>query len=206
MNRLAKLLPIFSYIFHPIFISIYGALFYFLILPNTQYLLKNQIYLILFQVVILTLLLPLSLYFLMVSLGYISSFTEATIKERRLPITIQAVLLFFLIRFNQSLTNLPELYYFFLAGFFSSVIAFLCVLVKFKASLHMIGISSLATFIYGLMLFYNLSIINSVAFSIICIGFVATSRLYMKSHTNFELFIGLLIGLIPQISLWYFWL
>jgi hypothetical protein len=206
MNRLAKLLPIFSYIFHPIFISIYGALFYFLISPNTQYFAKGQIYLILFQVAILTLLLPLSLYFLMVSLGYISSFTEASLKERRLPITIQAVLLFFLIRFNQNLSDLPELYYFFLGGFFSSIIAFLCVLAKFKASLHMIGISSLAAFIYGLMLFYNLSLINSVAFSVICIGFVASSRLYMKSHTNVELFIGLLIGLIPQTTLWYFWL
>jgi hypothetical protein len=206
MNRLAKILPIFSYIFHPIFISIYGALFYFLISPNSQYLVKNQIYLILFQVIILTLLLPLSLFFLMVSLGYISSFTEASLKERRLPITIQAVLLFFLIRFNHNLTELPELYYFFLGGFFSSILAFICVLAKFKASLHMIGISSLAAFIYGLMFFNNLSIINSVAFSVICIGFVASSRLYMKSHTNFELFIGTLIGLVPQVSLWYFWL
>lgn len=204
MNRLAKLLPIFSYLFHPIFISTYGACFYFLISPNTQYFVKEQIYLILFQVVILTILIPLSLYFLMVSLGLISSFTEASIKERRLPITIQAILLFFLIRFNQHLSDLPELYYFFLGGFFSSIIAFISILVKFKASLHMIGIGSLATFIYGLMLFYNLSLINSVAFSIICIGFVASSRLYMKSHTNFELIIGLLIGLIPQISLWYF--
>lgn len=206
MIRLAKLLPIFSYIFHPIFISIYGACFYFLISPNAQYLVKTQIYLILFQITLLTILLPLSLYFLLVSLGIISSFTEASLKERRLPITIQAVLLFFLIRFNQHLTDLPELYYFFLGAFFSSIIAFAGVLAKFKASLHMMGIGSLATFIYGLTLFYNLPLINSVAFSIICVGFVASSRLYLKSHTNFELFIGLLIGLIPQISLWNFYL
>lgn len=206
MNRLANFLPIFSYIFHPIFVSVYGALFYFLVAPNATIYSKGEIYLIVLQVVILTILLPLSLFFLLISLGFVTSFTEASLKERKLPITIQAVLLFFLLQFNQHLSSLPALYYFFLGAFFSSVIAFLFVFMKFKASLHMIGISALATFIYGLTLFYNLPLINSVAFIMICVGFVASSRLFMQSHTNFELFVGLLIGLIPQISLWYFWL
>uniref|UniRef100_UPI00404B51A2 hypothetical protein n=1 Tax=Flavobacterium sp. TaxID=239 RepID=UPI00404B51A2 len=142
----------------------------------------------------------------MVSLGYISSFTEATLKERRIPTLIQAILLLTLVRFNQNLIEFSQLYYYFLGGFISSVIVFLCILGRFKASLHMIGISALTAFIYGLILFYNLPYINSIAFSIICIGLVASSRLYMKSHSPFELFVGLLIGIIPQISLWHFWL
>jgi hypothetical protein len=206
MQLLKKTLPVFSYIYHPIFISIYGTLFYFLVSPSYDFIPLNRVYLILIQVAILTLLLPLSLYFLFVSLGTISSFTEATIKERRIPITIQAFLLFFLLKFSVSLEELPELYYFFLGGFLSSVMALICVLMKFKASLHMIGISSLATFIFGLATLFELPLANSVALSIVCVGLVASSRLYMKSHTNIELLVGLLIGLFSQVSLWYFWL
>jgi len=206
MQLLKKTLPVFSYIYHPIFISIYGTLFYFLVSPSYDFIPLNRVYLILIQVAILTLLLPLSLYFLFVSLGTISSFTEATIKERRIPITIQAFLLFFLLKFSVSLEELPELYYFFLGGFLSSVMALICVLMKFKASLHMIGISSLATFIFGLATLFELPLVNSVALSIVCVGLVASSRLYMKSHTNIELLVGLLIGLFSQVSLWYFWL
>ena len=206
MSIIKKVLPIFSYIYHPIFTPIYGTLFYFLVSPSYDFIPLNRIYLILIQVVILTLLLPLSLYFLFVSLGIISSFTEASLKERRIPLAIQAFLLFFLLKFSVSLDELPELYYYFLGGFLSSIIALISVLLKFKASLHMIGISSLTVFIFGLATLYELPLVNSVALSIICIGLVASSRLYMKSHTNIELLVGLLIGILSQVSLWYFWL
>jgi len=206
MNYLKRVLPLFSYIFHPIFISIYGTLLYLLVSPNVHYIPVNQIYLTLIQVSILTLLLPLSIYFLFVSLGVISSFTEASLKERRLPIALQVVLLFILIKWSVSLNSLPELYNFFLGGFLSSILVLISVLIKFKASLHMLGVSSLFSFIYALCLLYELPLINSVAFSIICVGAVASSRLYMKSHTTLELIIGILIGIIPQMCLWSFWL
>jgi hypothetical protein len=206
MSILKKVLPIFSYIYHPIFISIYGTLFYFLVSPSYDYIPISKVYLILIQVTILTLLLPLSLYFLFVSLGIISSFTEASLKERKIPITIQVLLLFFLLKLNISLEELPELYYFFLGGFISSLLALFSVLIKFKVSLHMIGISSLSAYIFSLATIYEIPLVNSVALSIICVGLVASSRLYMKSHTKIELLVGLLIGIFSQVSLWYFWL
>lgn len=201
---LKKILPFFSYIFHPIFISIYGTLFYFLV--SQMYVYPTLFYMTILQVGILTLLLPLSLYYLFFSLGIVKSFTEASIKERKIPILIQAVLLFILIKFSSSFSNMPELYYYFLGGFFSSLIAFIAVTLNFKASLHMIAITSLTTFIYAISLHYQLPLKNSVAFMIVAIGFVASSRLYMKSHTAIELVIGSLIGIFTQVSFWYFWL
>lgn len=199
-----KILPVFSYIFHPIFVSLYGTLFYFLV--TQLYLYESQFYLTLLQVGILTLLLPISLYYLFMSLGVISSFTEATLKERKLPILIQAILLFVLIKFSASLDDLRELYYFFMGGFLSSLIAFLAVYIKFKASLHMIGISSLTTFVYALSLHSQIQLINIILPLIITTGLVSSSRLYMKSHTPIELFIGTLIGIGSQVIFWTFWL
>lgn len=199
--KIRQFLPIFSYIFHPIFISLYGTLFYFLMIPHIST--PNMVYLTLIQVSILTLFLPLALYFLLVSLGHISSFTEASIKERRIPVFIQATLLFGLISMNKFQFT-PDLLSFFIGGFISAVLAFVSILFKYKSSLHMIGISSLTTFVYVMSLQYELPFINIVAFSIVCVGLVASSRLYMNSHTVNELLVGSVIGFVSQYALFYF--
>ncbi len=201
---LKKILPIFSYIFHPIFVSLYGTLFFFLIANSFFY--NSQIIVTLIQVTILTLLLPLSMYFLFRSLGVVTSFTEASISERKMPIAVQAVLLFVLIKFSVSRDTVAELYFFFLGGFLSSVIVLASVILKFKASLHMIGISALTCFIFGLSMYYQMPFVNLVAFSIVCVGLVASSRLYMKAHTYPELIAGIIIGAGPQLFLYQYWL
>ena len=201
---LKKILPVFSYIFHPIFVSIYGALFYFLVTRSFFY--DSQIYVTLIQVVILTLLLPLSIYFLFRSLGVVSSFTEATLKERQMPIAVQAILLLVLLKFSISKEITTELFYFFLGGLISSILVLASVILKFKASLHMIGISALTAFVYGLSSYYQLPFVNLFAFCIVCMGLVASSRLYMKAHTYPELLVGIIIGLTPQLFLNRYWL
>lgn len=201
---LKKILPVFSYIFHPIFVSIYGALFYFLVTRSFFY--DAQIYVTLIQVVILTLLLPLSIYFLFRSLGVVSSFTEATLKERQMPIAVQAILLLVLLKFSISKEITTELFYFFLGGLISSILVLASVILKFKASLHMIGISALTAFVYGLSSYYQLPFVNLFAFCIVCMGLVASSRLYMKAHTYPELIVGIAIGLAPQLFLYRYWL
>jgi hypothetical protein len=200
-----KCLPIFSYIFHPIFISLYGTLFFFSIAKSFYY--NPQIYITLLQVTILTVLLPLSLFFLMRSLGMLHSFTEASLPERRLPITIQAVFLFVLLNESISREIFTELYFFFLGGLISAVLVLGAVLLKFKASLHMIGISALTAFIYGLSTYYQPPFSSYViGICIICMGFVASSRLYKKAHTPVELLAGMSIGIIPQLLLYNYWL
>ena len=200
-----KCLPVFSYIFHPIFISLYGTLFFFSIAKSYYY--NPQIYITLLQVTILTVLLPLSLFFLMRSLGMLHSFTEASLTERRLPITIQAVFLFVLLNESISREIFTELYFFFLGGLISAVLVLGAVLLKFKASLHMIGISALTAFIYGLSNYYKLPFSSYViGICIICMGFVASSRLYKKAHTPVELLAGMAIGIIPQLLLYNYWL
>ena len=95
--------------------SLYGTLFFFLITNSFFY--NSQIIVTLIQVTILTLLLPLSMYFLFRSLGVVSSFTEASISERKMPIAVQAILLFILIKFSVSKDTVAELYFFFLVAF-----------------------------------------------------------------------------------------
>lgn len=199
-----KILPVFSYVFHPIFISLYGTLFFFAIAKNFYY--APQIYVTLLQVVIVTLLLPLSMYFLFRSLGKLQSFTEASLKERQMPIAIQALLLLLLVKYSISKEVFTELYYFYFGGLISAVLVLAAVLLKFKASLHMMGISALTAFIYGLSSYYQLPFTYSISLCILFMGCVASSRLYKKAHTPIELVAGILLGMLPQVVLMAYWL
>jgi hypothetical protein len=196
------LLVPFSYIFHPIFISIYGSWLYFAFTENLK--LRAEVYLSLIQIFILTILLPLSFYLLLKTLKRVESFTEATIEERRLPIFIQLVLMYLILKFSVLNENFPELYKFFQAGFLSAFLVLLSVFFRFKASLHMTGITSLFVFVALFTSYLEIDAIQTLAFLVMCMGFVASSRLYMKAHTSIELLVGILIGGFPQILVWFY--
>ena len=199
-----RLLPIFSYVFHPLFISVYATLFYFVITQNFFY--QHEIYLVFIQVLILTVLLPISLFYLLRSLGIIRTKKHLVRDERKMPLAFYAALLFILL--NQSFNNvvLPELYYFFLGAFISVMIALIFTLLKYKPSLHMMGIAALTIFVISISAYYHVTFLNLIAFLIVCTGFTASSRLY-KDHSNLmEIALGVLIGIMPQIGLWFIWL
>lgn len=156
------------------------------------------------QIFILTILLPLCFFMLLKTLKKVKSFTEASIEERKLPIFIQVVLLYCLLNFTILESHFPELYKFFQAGFISSFLVFVSVLLRFKASLHMIGITSLFVFTVILTSYLEIDATYTLACLIMCMGFVASSRLYMKAHTPIELFVGMLIGGLPQVFVWFY--
>ena len=200
---LKKTLPIFSYIFHPIFITFYGVLLYILL---SDLGINSLSILLLIQVIILTILLPLSIYYLLKATGHIKSFTEATINERKFPILLQATFLFILLKFSGFIDDLLPLYFFMLGGLIASIVAFMLTFANFKVSLHMIGVCSLLIFIICLSVSLNIAIIPLIALMIVIVGNVASSRLFMKSHDTTELIAGSFIGLLSQVILWQFYL
>lgn len=199
-----KFLSFFSYVFHPVFISVYAVLLYFLL--TERYHPYQEFFLILIQVIILTILIPLSLFYFLMTLGKANSFMLSDISQRKIPILANIILLYILI--DQSITadRIPELYFFFFGALVSSILIFLFIYIKLKASIHMVGIGALAVFIIGFSLHTQTNHIFLVAFFLLMVGLVATSRLSMKAHTNRELTAGFLTGVLPQIGLFYFWL
>jgi len=197
---LKKLLPFFSYLFHPLFISVYAALFYFFVTKSFFY--PYEIFLVLFQISILTIFLPISMYFLFKSLGLAkSSIMLHEKKERRLPLAFQAMFYLVLIEHSFSTVVVPELYYFFLGAFISTLLTLLLIVFHFKASIHMIGITGITLFIIGISLHYGIPFVSLIAFFIIAIGLVASSRLYMQAHSMRELLVGIIVGALPQVGL-----
>ncbi|WP_396186818.1 hypothetical protein [Flavobacterium sp.] len=199
-----KVLPFFSYIFHPIFIPVYAALIYFFF--NDSYYSNPEKYFAIFQIVIITILLPILFFFVLRTAGKVDSIMISEISQRKIPLVIQCFLTILLVRKSITLDHFHEFHFFFLGGLLSTVLALILLFFRIKASLHMVAISALTIFIIGLSIHNQTRNINGIAFLVLMNGFVASSRLEMKAHAPKELVIGLLLGIIPQLLLLGIWL
>lgn len=199
-----KTLTLFSYIFHPLFVPLYACLYYLFF--NQSYFINRQKTIVLFQVIVFTVFIPLLVFLLLQSVGKVNSIMAPKINERKVPLVIQCFLVIVLLKKGITVELYPEFHFFFLAGLVSTLVALLLLFVKLKSSLHMIGISALTFFIFGLNLHTNNQ--NTVLIVVLFMinGLVALSRIEMGAHTPKELGIGFLIGSIPQFLLMYLWL
>jgi len=201
---LKKILPFFSYLFHPIFIPIVGTVFYILFSEN--YYAKEQYFLLLFQVIIITFFLPLAFFYLLRTFGKVDTIMLSEVSQRKIPLLMQIALTGILISKSVTVERFEELFFFFLGGIVSTIIAFGLLYANLKASIHMIALSALTFFVIGMSMHHELNIIYTIATLFIISGIVASSRLAMKAHTMQELLIGYLAGMLPQIVLFWFWL
>jgi hypothetical protein len=201
---LNRILPLFSYIFHPVFIPLFGTLSFFVLAPH--YLNLTQQFLVCVQVSILTIFIPISIYLLLKTIGKIDTIMVGKVSQRRLPLLIQSILLFLLISQSITIDKIPELYFFFLAGLASTLAALAFSLLKVKASLHMMGIASLTVFAFVLSILYQSNAIILISLLVLANGLIASSRLQMKAHSETELALGFICGMLPQIAIGYVYL
>lgn len=194
----------FSYIFHPLFMPMLGVVLYFWITP--KFVPEPFLYAKILALVILTIVVPLLFYFLLRNLKMASSVFLSDVDERRIPLLCNIVLTLTILKIIINGYEFPELYYFFIGILLSSAVSFIMVLLRFKVSLHMVGICGVLMFIIGLSLHYSSNLLLFIALLIFAAGASASSRLQARAHTNIELIVGVLVGLIPQLAILYIWL
>ncbi|MBF0693777.1 MAG: hypothetical protein IR153_01815 [Flavobacterium sp.] len=163
-------------------------------------------YLLFIQVLIIMVLIPMTIFYLLRSLGYLDSIMAEKLSQRRIPLAIQALLIFILTKYSVTIERAPELHFFFIGACGSTVSALAFLLMRIKISLHMMALSGLLVFLVGLSIHGHINMINTIAFFCVMTGLTASSRLYMKAHDWAELIVGFIAGVFPQIVLWYLWL
>jgi len=161
---------------------------------------------IFFQVLVVTVILPSLVFLLLRTAGSIDSIMLAEVSQRKIPLIIHCFLLILLVKKSITIDRYPELHFFLLAALLSTIMALILLFANIKASLHMIAISSLTVFIIGLSLRLQMQNTFIIAALILLNGFVASSRLEMKAHTNKELIIGFMLGAVSQLLLLVVWL
>ena len=181
-----------------------GVLFYFSKAP--RYIPLPFIKVKLFAVVLFTIVLPILLFFLLKTTKRITSIHLETTKQRIFPLILNAIIILIITQRVFPINEFVELYFFFIGVLLSTMTCLILAILKFKASIHMIAASGVLMFFIALSFHFSINIIGTVAVFFIIIGGIATSRLHLNAHSNIELIIGFLIGLIPQLILLNYWL
>ncbi len=201
MNHLLKSI---SYIFHPLIMPLLGVMFYFSKTPRfiPEQLMKAK----LFSVTILTMILPILLFYLLKTLNKVETIHLDNVYERRIPLLINCFIIILILIRVLPITEIPELYFFFIGILISNITCFVLAVAKFKASIHMIASSGFFMFAVALAIHFKININGTIALMCIILGGIATSRLHMKAHNALELAVGFFVGLLPQLVLLNYWM
>ena len=181
-----------------------GVIFYFSKAPRyiPEPISRAKIY----ATFLLTIILPLLLFWLLKSTRKISSIYLPTVEERVIPLGINCIILLIILQRIFSPNDLVELYFFFLGILASTLACLILALLKFKTSIHMVAAGGVLMFIIALSIHFNKNFNGSIALFSIITGAIATSRLHVRAHNTVELTIGFFVGLIPQLILLNYWL
>ncbi|QRM89013.1 hypothetical protein FG167_07115 [Lacinutrix sp. WUR7] len=193
-----------SFIFHPLIMPLLGVIFYFSKSP--RFIPKEIILAKLISISILTVILPILIYYLLKTIGKTHSIYLKTAKERILPLGLNCIIIYLIVKRVFPPSEIIELYYFFIGILLSNITCFILAILKFKASIHMIAISGVFMFYIALSLHFGININGTLALMAIITGAIATSRLHLKAHNNVELIAGFCIGFLPQFTLLNYWL
>lgn len=193
-----------SFIFHPLIMPFLGVGFYFLKSP--RFIPETTIMAKLFSIGILTIVLPILLFYLLKTINKINSIYLETTKERIWPLILNCTIVILILNRVLTLNEIPELYFFFIGILCSTLACLILAFLKFKVSIHMIASAGLFMFVVAIGIHFKININGTIAAMCIVMGAIATSRLHLKAHSLVELIIGFFIGLIPQLIMLNYWL
>lgn len=190
-----------SYVFHPIIFSIISTLIYFIILPS--HVTKQSERSILVIVFLSTYVIPILLLFFLKRFKMIQNYQLSSIEERKFPVLFMIVLFTLLGKSLLQTTIVDLLAYSFLGCALSLFFVYLLFFTKLKTSLHSLSIAGLIGFLSVISYQYKLNLLQLIIFLFLLFGVVAVARLKLKAHTATEIYVGFLIGFIPQLLVYY---
>ena len=122
-----------------------GTILYFNVTP--RYVEPELVRANYFAIAIITIFIPIVVFFLLKNLGVVETIYLKEAKERKFPLMIQCILLLLIIKMIFDPYEDPEIYYFFVGILFSAFSALVMVFFKLKVSLHQIGVAGILIFL-----------------------------------------------------------
>jgi hypothetical protein len=127
--------------------------------------------------------------------GMISDLQMRDQRDRMAPLAI--TLIFYILTFFIFL-RIPvyRFMHSFMLGALLSVLFTLIISLKWKISIHMIGLGGITSFIIMISIFQHIDLLPFFILAILASGFAGSARLYLDAHTPGQVYSGYLIGLI----------
>lgn len=191
----------FSYIFHPLFLTLYVAFFLIYIHPvyfsgfsHTE---KKQV---LFIILLNSVFFPVITVLLLKGLGFVQSIFLKTQKDRIIPYIACGIFFFWNYLVFKKQDFYPTILTCFILGTFLAASAGLIANIYFKISMHAIGMGG--TIGIGLLVMKSNTMLMTwpLCIALLVSGLVCTSRLLLGTHTPKDIYSGLAIGILCQFA------
>jgi len=184
-----------SFIFHPLFIPIYLVLLLFS-LPVIPVLRLTPIfeYVLIGLITINNILLPIASFYMLKRQGRIESLHMKTANERQMPYIF--ILFFYIITaFMLWRTNyLDPIILFIPMAAALTVLSIIPLNRYLKISAHLASAGSTIAYLFILHFYLNYNLLIPITIAIFIAGTMGSSRLYLKAHTNKEVYFGFFVG------------
>ena len=187
---------------HPIVIPTIGVLLYFILIPNSFN--RDHRLAVLGLIFVTTYIIPLTVLILFKRLKLIKSFKADTIKERKVPIAMMIVLFYLLGNTIKEIPNLRDIGLLFFATTLGLVCIYILFSFKLKTSIHLLSLGITTGFFFVLNSIYSKNLITVIICALLLSGILASARLYLKAHTQTEVYLGFILGFLSPIIVFYF--
>ena len=193
-----------TYLFHPLFISTYVMGFLIFFHPYAFASFDHRAKVFRFISIFFTdTFLPLFSVFLMWRLRFVQSMLLRTQRDRIIPYITAMIFYFWTWDLYRNWNDVPTALHFVTGAFFAVCVAFFCN-IFFKISMHAVAMG-------GALMFFVLFGFNDVyasglyiAVALLLTGLVCSSRLALSAHSGFEVWAGLIAGMVTQLVGWMF--
>lgn len=183
-----------SVVFQPIFVPIYSLFILFNADTYVTYAVPEEFKQYIYLITLLnTIILPMGVFYYFYRTKLIDSIHMHTARERSLPfLTIIVFQLSTFFIFHNS--PLPSLFANLVLGAAFSVATAFIINLKWKVSIHMLGIGGIVGTVIGLILRYQVDAVPLVMGLILLSGLVGYSRLRLNAHTPLQVYVGFVLG------------
>jgi hypothetical protein len=189
-----------SWIFHPLFIPVYVTVFLLYIHPYA-FIVSNEkmkVFKLLF-VIVNTALFPGFAVLLMWRLKLTQSIFLRTQRERIIPYAAAMIFYFWAWYVARSQQDTPEIFKSFLLGSFLAVIAAWLANIYFKISMHALALGGMLFFVIWVCFSGDGTSGLYPAIAMLITGMVCTARMIVSDHRSFEIYVGLVMGILCQL-------
>lgn len=178
----------------------FAALAYFYLFPSTAQIAHfDVVWRLLFVIVIATVVLPLLSVFIMLRFGRISTIYMEDQRERNWPLLQTAIV--YAAAYYVLQAKAPVFLPLFILGAIISMVIAMLINLKWKISLHMIGIGGFCGGMTALFLISQEGSPFFLASAFAMAGVLGTARLILQAHTPMQILAGFVLGLAVEIGL-----
>lgn len=209
MNRgveskpLRSIATIVSYLLHPVFMPIIMTWVIYMITPMSFVQYEGKLSLLFIQIGMATIFFPLLVVGLLKGLGFISSIFMRTQKERIIPLIATMMCYWWISHVFKNL-DAPLVLQILLRGAYWSIIALFICSIFFKISMHTMAAGGMLGMLIVLMIVTPVSMAVPFIAGLLIAGASGTARLLLGAHTQFEVWVGYILGILVMLAAYWY--